>query len=382
MSLTLRGRVETRLAAALVPLAVAALWAAVISRAWPVMLAALMIGVGIVLDVLVWDRLDYQPGWAAVPIGGVELVLVMAAARALRVHAPLPPAVAFFAAAWVLAQLFTHALLPLARLTYAEDGGELRKEALPLAAIVLVAAAAGVARAAQPPAVLLSGTHGRLVVTRPETIVGDGAVVRGGILVRADDVTIRNISVVGGDNGIDVERARNVRLERVRVAGARLDGIHVRDATVIVRDCVVETGSLNGQGIDISFAMAAGMSAVRGCRIVGGRDGIVTHVAMVEVHGNHVTATRGRAIAITEMSLGTVASNRVGGALGVGILCSDSSECRIERNVVAPVRPDLASGDLTRMGYGIEAHYNALAHLRGNRAARVRAFLGSEIRRG
>ena len=382
MSLTLRGRVETRLAAALLPLAAACVWAAVIARAWPVAVAALMIGVGAFLDVVVWNRLDYQPGWAAVPIGAVELVLVMSAARALHVHAPLRPAVAFFVAAWVVAQLFTHALLPLVRLTYAEDGGELAKNSLPVAVVVVVAAAAGVARAGQPPTVLISGAHDRLVITRPETLVGDGAVVRGGIVIRANDVTIRDVSTVGGENGIDVEHARNVRLERVHVARARLDGIHVRDGAVDVRGCTVAMTSAQGQAIDISFAMSAGMSEIRGCRIRGGRDGIVTHVAMVDVHHNRVTSTQGRAIAITEMSMGTVASNRVRRAFGVGILCSDSSECRIERNVVAPVRPDLASGDLTRMGYGIEAHYNALAHVRDNRARRVRAFLGSEIRRG
>jgi hypothetical protein len=253
---------------------------------------------------------------------------------------------------------------------------------LAVAAVTLVAGAAGVARAAQPPTVLLSGAHQRLVVTRPQTIVGDGAVVYGGIAIRASNVTIRNVTVVGGENGVDVEHARNVRLERVRVEGARGDGIHVRQASVSIRDCRVRTPNATGQGIDISFAMEAGMSEVSGCRLTGGRDGIVTHVAMVDVRGNRVTRTQGSAISMTEMSMGMVERNHVDGAVGVGILCADSSECHIERNVVGFVRPDRASGDLTRMGYGIEAHYNALAHVRQNRAGRVRAFLGSEIRRG
>ena len=39
-------------------------------------------------------------------------------------------------------------------------------------------------------------------------LVGEpGAVVRGGIVVRANEVTIRHVTVVGGENGIDVEHA-------------------------------------------------------------------------------------------------------------------------------------------------------------------------------
>jgi hypothetical protein len=314
----------------------------------------------------------------------VELAVVMVVVRVLEIDAPPRQAVLFFAIAWVVAQLFGHALLPLAHLTYAEDGGELGRAgtAVALAAVTAVAGAAGVARADRPPSVELVGTTHRLVVTRPQTIVGHGALVVGGISIRADDVTIRDVTVVGGENGIDVEHARNVRLERVRIAGARVDGIHVRDASVAIRDCTVETASARSQGIDISFAMAREMSEVRGCRIRGGQDGIVTHVAMVDVRDNHVSATSGSAISLTEMSMGKVERNRIRGAVGVGILCADSSECHIEHNVVAPVAPDRRSGDLTRMGFGIEAHYNALAHVRDNRAGRVRAFLGSEIRRG
>ena len=41
-----------------------------------------MVGVGLALDVLVYDRaLDYQPGWLALPLGALELGLVTALAR-------------------------------------------------------------------------------------------------------------------------------------------------------------------------------------------------------------------------------------------------------------------------------------------------------------
>ena len=72
------------------------------------------------------------------------------------------------------------------------------------------------------------------------------------------------------------------------------------------------------------------------------------------------------------------------GARGVGIFCGDSSDCEIERNVVSGMRGD-GSGDRSRAGVGIEAHYNALAHLEGNvldgNRLAVAEIAGGEIRR-
>jgi hypothetical protein len=106
---------------------------AAVERAWwPLQLAALMAVIGVALDVLVYDRvLEYQPGWLALPLGALELGLVILAARLLGIDAPLAPAVALFAAGWLAAQVLGHAVLPLARLTYAQDGGELGRAARP-----------------------------------------------------------------------------------------------------------------------------------------------------------------------------------------------------------------------------------------------------------
>src|SRR5439155_17854637 len=100
------------------------------------------------------------------------------------IHARLAQAVALFGVAWLAAQVLGHAVLPLARLTYAQDGGELGHAGPAVAAAVLavLAGAAGTAYAMQPPVVhLAAGVHkGPLVVDRRETVVGDrGAVVRG-----------------------------------------------------------------------------------------------------------------------------------------------------------------------------------------------------------
>jgi Right handed beta helix region len=371
---TLRGRLDSRLAAALAPLVVACVLALALHVWWPIELAALMVVVGALLDLTVYHRLiPYQPAWAALPLGLAELGIVMGLAVPLNVDAPLRPALAFFWGSWLLAQALGHAAFPLARLSYGDDGGQLGRAGPGLAAAVLVvlAAAGGVAWATQPPIVRLgSGIHeGPLVIDTPQRLHGEpGAVVRGGIVVTADDVTIRDVSVLGGEHGIEVDGAERVLLERVSVLGATLDGINVRRSTVTIRDCVVrEPTGTHAQGIDISFGFDLAPSTVEGCTVSGGMEGIVTHFAHVRVRDNRVSGTSLRGITLTEMSMGEVEDNEVAGALGVGIFCGDYSHCSIQDNTVVGTRPDLASGDRTRMGFGIVSHYGAQADLDGNR---------------
>ena len=69
MSYTLRGRIESRFAAAAIPFAVACIVALVLHAWWPVELIGVMLGVGLALDAFVYPRyLPYQPGWAALPL--------------------------------------------------------------------------------------------------------------------------------------------------------------------------------------------------------------------------------------------------------------------------------------------------------------------------
>ncbi len=373
MSYTLRGRIESRLAPVLFTLALALALAAAERSWWPLQLAAVMAGVGLALDVLLYHPvLDYQPGWLALPLGALELGLTMLVALGLGIGAPLAPAVALFAAGWLAAQVLGHAVLPLARLTYAQDGGELGRAGVVLAAAVVavLSGAAGTAYAMRPPVVHLgAGVHrGPLVIDERETLVGEsGAVVRGGIVVRASGVTIRNVAVVGGANGIEVDEARNVLLDGVFVSGAQLDGIHVRHSSVEIRNCNVDSGENPwGQGIDISFSYDLPPSMVKGCTITGGREGIVTHSVQAMLVGNHVRRTQLRGITVTEMSMGMVEHNDVHDALGIGIYCGDRSMCEIEHNVVSHTRADHASGDASRMGYAIEAWWESEADLKDN----------------
>jgi nitrous oxidase accessory protein NosD len=365
VSYTLRGRIESRLAA-FVPVVVAAcVLAAAEHRWWPVDAAGLMLGVGLALDVQAYHRVfRYQPGWAALPLGALELALVLLLMRAAGVAAPLGQAVALFAGGWLLSQLLAHAGFPLLRLTYAEDGGELGRlgGTAAVAAAAVLAGAGATAYAHRPPVVhLASGVHqGPIVITRREVLVGEpGAVVRGGIVVRASGVTVKNVSVVGGDYGISVEHVHGTVLDGVSVSGARLDGIHVRLAGVVVRDCSVDMlGNELGQGIDISYTMDMGRTLVEGCTVTGGMDGITTHSSMTDIVHNQVSRTTERGISVTEMSMGMVMDNEVRDASGIGIWCNDRSMCMIERNTVVDTRPGKDGP-----GFGVLASFQSEANL-------------------
>jgi nitrous oxidase accessory protein NosD len=390
VSYTLRGRLETRLAAAVLPFLVAAILSPLLHKWWPLELVGLMTAIGLVLDTAVYHRLlPYQPGWAALPLGALELALTIGAARVLELNAPLYPALALFAGTWLLQQLLSHVALPLLRLTWTEDGGELGRPGVALtaaapAALLLVL---GTAWAVEPPTVILAaGVHqGPLVLDHAQTLVGrPGAVVRGGILITADDVTVRGLTVQGGEHGIEVDGAESVELEDVVVEGAELDGINVRRGQVEIRDCTIRSlPNAYVQGIDISFAFDLAPSLVERCTITGGLEGIVTHFARVLVRDNRVSGTELRAITMTEMSMGTIEDNEVADALGVGIFCGDYSQCQIDDNSVSNVAPDRVSGDHTRQGVAIQAHFGAEAELDGNEILRspggVAAFVDATI---
>ena len=389
MSYTLRGRLESRLAALALPLLAATALASALRAWWPLELAGAMIGVLLALDLVYWPTLRYQPGWAAVPLGLVELGLLWVVVHALRLQAPVWIALALFAGGWLAAQALGHAVLPLWRLGYAEDGGEIGRAGPVLAVAISVpfAAAAAMWWSNLPPVVHLGSgiVRGPLVVDRREQLVGSpGTLVLGGIVVRHSDVTISHVRVLGGVNGISVSGYRNVTLDHVSVAGARLDGIHVRNMAVTIRDCAVDMrGSEYGQGIDISFGAGSGESLVEGCRIVGGQQGILFDASNGMLRDNEIAQTSLRAISMDEMSMGGIEGNSVSDANGVGIYCNDHSMCMVSGNRVVETRADTIGGNRTRAGYGVVVDYGAEAELGPNdlakNPARLGVFLGSQV---
>jgi Right handed beta helix region len=371
VSYTLSGRLQSRLAAAALPFVVACLVAIALRSWWPVELAGAMVAVGVTLDLAYHRALPYQPGWAAVPLGLLELGATMALVRLLDIAAPLEPALWFFAGSWLLAQILAHAGFPLLRLSYAEDGGELGEAgaALLLAAPAAVLVVLGTAAATLPPTVVLeAGVHrGPIVIEHSQKLVGEpGAVVEGGIVITSDDVTVRDIAVVGGEYGIEIQDAENVLLENVSISGATMDGVHARRSSLTIRRCEVRMSGRYTQGIDISFAFDLPPSQVTECNVVGGEEGIVSHMAHVDFRENHVRGTTLRAIAVTEMSMGKVRENLVADAVGVGIYCGDYSHCDVTDNTVRGTRPDLTSSDLGRHGHAIVSHFYARATVEDN----------------
>ena len=138
-------------------------------------------------------------------------------------------------------------------------------------------------------------------------------------MINADDVTVRDVTVIAEENGIEIDDAKNVVLEGVEVSGATLDGIHVRRSSVTIRDCLIHSPEDEwAQGIDISFSIHRAPSLVEGCQVVGGLEGIVSHSAFVEFRENRVRDTTLRGIAITEMSMGSARENDVRNALAHG----------------------------------------------------------------
>jgi len=360
MSYTLTGRIESRLAATLPPLLVAL----AIHRWWAIELVGLMLAFGVALDLCVYDKvLDYQPAWLAVPLGLAELGLIVGA-----MHVPVTSkALGLFALGWATAQVCGHALFPRFRVEYAETGGELGRAGTVVAASVAAATLAAVAGAVAviPPTVHLHGVvQGPLVIRHAQTLVG--GTVRGGIRIRADHVTVKDVTVVGGDYGIDVEHAQHVVLDRVRVFGFGLDAIRALDAGVMVHRCSVAAPATPlANGVLISYSMGRPMSMVSRCTIAGVREGISTHSSMVDVTDNHVLGTTLHGIALSEMSMDTASGNRVDGARGIGILCMDHSICEIRHNTVAGARID-GEQNPSRHGIAIEAYFYAEAHVAHN----------------
>jgi len=364
MSYTLVGRLQTRVASA-VPALVLAL---ALHRWWAIELVALMLAIGVALDLAVYHRaIRYQPGWLALPLGAVELGLVYGAMRGLGIAAPLGLAALLFCVAWLSAQVLAHAVFPRLRLEYAETGGELgRAGALTAVAVAaVVVCGLGAAYAVRPPTYHLHGVvQGPITIRHAETLVG--GIVRGGIKIRADHVTLRHVTVVGGQYGVDIEHAQHVMLDRVRVLHFQLDAIRALDAGVMIDRCSVTSPASNlTTGVLISYSIGRPMSMVSNCTIVGTREGIATHSSMVDVRGNHVVGTTVRGISLSEMSMDTATHNQVESARGIGILCMDHSMCEIEHNTVAGAIVD-GDSNPSRHGVAIESYFYAEAHVAHN----------------
>ena len=278
-------------------------------------------------------------------------------------------------------------VFPRLRLEYGEAGGELGRAGIVTSAAIAVdlVGGLGAAYAVRPPTVHLHGVvQGPLVIRHAQTLVG--GVVRGGILIRADHVTLRNVTVVGGENGIDIEHADHVMLDHVRVLRSTLNGIRALDSGVMIDDCSISSpaGPLVS-GILISYSMGRSMSMVDALHDLrdarGDRDALVDGRRDAQPRDRDDRARRSCSARCRWTRRVTTTSTC---ANGIGIICMDHSMCEIEHNTVAGAKVD-GNQNPTRAGVAIEAFFYAEAKVHHNTVVAspggVQAFDNSTIKR-
>lgn len=81
--------------------------------------------VGIVLEILWGLFIWYQPGWYAFIFGAIEFTAIALMAGYFAIPLSLPAALAYYVVSWVLIQLFLIYLLPVFRMCWGENGGEI-----------------------------------------------------------------------------------------------------------------------------------------------------------------------------------------------------------------------------------------------------------------
>ena len=364
MSYTLRGRIESRLAAAL---------AAARRRRWSLARARAATGGRSQLarrscsasasrsTWRVYHRLlPYQPGWPAVPLGLARARrLTMARRVALGVDgAARAGARCSSSRRGCSAQVLGHAALPLAGLDV--RGG--RRRARPRRARARAGAVArarsrsrrrrlGDPAADRPPRRRRPPGAAR-ARPRPDARRRAGRGRGGGIVITADDVDRPRPDGRrrrARDRGRRRRRASCSRTSRV--SGAALDGIHVRRGQVddprLPRSTRPARRTRRASTSRSRFDLAP--SLVEGCTVTGGQEGIVTHFAP-----RRWCATTGSAArAARDHDHRDVDGHGRGQRgrrwrVGVGIFCGDYSHVRDRGEHRLGTRPDRARATAAR----------------------------------
>jgi len=121
---TLKGRLQTKLLTYLILFPVTVFFAVVYNHNyWTVFVIA--VAVGLVLEVLWSFLVPYQSGWMTFAMGAIEFFAIILYVVLLNVPMVFMIASAYYLTAWVLIQLFLIYILPIWRLSWADDGLEL-----------------------------------------------------------------------------------------------------------------------------------------------------------------------------------------------------------------------------------------------------------------
>jgi nitrous oxidase accessory protein len=209
------------------------------------------------------------------------------------------------------------------------------------------------------------GTYAeQIVIERPLTLIAEQgrAELRGlaaGSVIDifdTNEVTIRGLTVVGGDIGISVRNSSGVTISQNLVLGSQYRGVQVLNGAANVSDNKIRPAQEPYViGIRIANASTWPRSLVSGNVIEQvGAYGIAVNFAHATVVDNIVRGGQRAGIAINEMSTADVADNAVSDAPRYGILVTDMSHAVVTRNeVVGALEP-------------IKLQYHSVAELADN----------------
>lgn len=129
---TLKGRLQTKLLTFAIAAPVAVAFAVIDDCTVYYTMFALMIIIGLTLETLWGAFITHEPGWLTIIFGVIEFALIFAIIKFFNLDIIISQSVAkfsegigFYLTAWILAQLFLIYLLPIWRLSWFQDGGEL-----------------------------------------------------------------------------------------------------------------------------------------------------------------------------------------------------------------------------------------------------------------
>ncbi len=205
-----------------------------------------------------------------------------------------------------------------------------------------------------------------LLIDKPVTLESkrDGAAeVRGFAgaptisVLNTSDVTIRLLTISGGEVGVLVRNSKDVTITENTISDNHMRGVRVVFGSArISENLIADTSGRGAKGIHIANATSWPESTISGNVVErSGAEGILTNLAHVTIEDNVVRDNDGGGIAISEMSVASVLGNTVTGNAETGILVLDMSTASVDDNDI-----EVAVGD------GIRLEFHSEAQLYGN----------------
>ena len=204
----------------------------------------------------------------------------------------------------------------------------------------------------------------QIIIERPISIIADqgrvelGGPAEGSVIYIAEThhVTIRGLTVMGGDIGISIFASSDVIIAENSILGSRYRGVQVLNGSAYIIDNEIRPAfEPYVIGIRVANASSWPRSLISG-NIVDhvGAYGIAINFAGADIEDNIIRGGQRAGIAINEMSIADVTNNAVSNAPRYGILITDMSHAVVTSNqVVGALEP-------------IKLQYHAEAELKDN----------------